>query len=296
MSMTSATAPAPATYDVKGKHVFLTGGGRGFGRSVVDALLAKGSKVVFCDIIEENGRAAESDFQKTYGKDVVTFLPCDVKNDQQFKEVWKKAVEILGNIDVCINNAAIVNETHYETSILVNLGGTIRGSVLAYEHMRTDRGGRGGVILNVASNGGIRHNCAGIPAYASTKHGIVGYTLSWASDPHTPERGVRWCTFCPESIETPIIRMVPEQVTLPFDEWQGYVNALARQPADQVAQGLMALLEDGNSNGHALRVYKDKGEIIYHTMANNSPDNFALCALVDVSRRVVPPYVPKSQH
>ncbi|KAK7465159.1 hypothetical protein BaRGS_00037662, partial [Batillaria attramentaria] len=87
--------------DLSGKGVFLTGGARGLGRGMTEALLSKGAK--------------------------------------------------FGAVDICINNAGIIDERVWEKMFAVNTVAQIRGSQLALDHMRRDRGGRGGLIINTVS-------------------------------------------------------------------------------------------------------------------------------------------------
>nr|KAG5689895.1 hypothetical protein BaRGS_023643 [Batillaria attramentaria] len=92
---------------------------------------------------------------------------------------FQAAVTKFGAVDICVNNAGIVHETLWEKMIAVNMTAVIRGSQLALEHMRRDRGGRGGIIVNTASIAGLGPYSS-IPVYAATKHAVVGFTTSWA--------------------------------------------------------------------------------------------------------------------
>ncbi|XP_025078193.1 15-hydroxyprostaglandin dehydrogenase [NAD(+)]-like [Pomacea canaliculata] len=88
--------------------------------------------------------------------------------------------------------------------LAVNTGAYIRGSLLALEHMRRDRGGRGGVIINVASLAGLYVSSFN-PGYCASKHAVVGFTTSWAMSPDQKDHGVRWCCLCPDAIQTSMI-------------------------------------------------------------------------------------------
>nr|KAG5693340.1 hypothetical protein BaRGS_017633 [Batillaria attramentaria] len=107
-------------------------------------------KVFFCDIIEDLGKATATELQKKYG-DRVSFRLCDVSDSKDLTDAFEAAVSTFGAVDICVNNAGIANEGIWDKMIAINQVGEIRGSLLAYEHMRRDKGGRGGVIINVAS-------------------------------------------------------------------------------------------------------------------------------------------------
>ena len=56
--------------------------------------------------------------------------------------------------------------------------GMIRGTLLALRFMGKDRGGRGGVVVNMGSNVSLRPYVS-VPIYTATKHAIVGFTRSY---------------------------------------------------------------------------------------------------------------------
>ncbi|KAK7478672.1 hypothetical protein BaRGS_00030057, partial [Batillaria attramentaria] len=189
--------------DLEGKGVFLTGGGRGVGRAMVEALLDKGARVLFCEINEDTGRATVTELQATYG-DRVLFKLCDVSDSKQLTEAFQAAVSAFGAVDICVNNAAIANESSWEAMIAVNQTAQIRGSLLAYEHMRRDKGGRGGVIINVASMSGLFYASFRDPVYTATKHAMVAFTSCMGENPENSSRGVRWGCLCTMAVDTPL--------------------------------------------------------------------------------------------
>ncbi|GLH15441.1 15-hydroxyprostaglandin dehydrogenase [NAD+] [Gryllus bimaculatus] len=58
-------------------------------------------------------------------------------------------------IDIVVNGAGVFDDLHWEREIDISLKGVIRGSLLAWKHLGKDEGGRGGVVLNIASVLGI---------------------------------------------------------------------------------------------------------------------------------------------
>ncbi|XP_046568434.1 15-hydroxyprostaglandin dehydrogenase [NAD(+)]-like [Haliotis rubra] len=110
---------------LKDKVVFITGGAQGFGRGVAEAVLKKGGK-------------------------------CDVTNVAEFEDAFKAAVSKFGHVDVMCNNAGILDERIWEKELEINFTAVVRGTMMALNHMRKDKGGRGGVIINTASTAGMR--------------------------------------------------------------------------------------------------------------------------------------------
>ncbi|XP_076451652.1 15-hydroxyprostaglandin dehydrogenase [NAD(+)]-like [Babylonia areolata] len=211
--------------DLSGRGVFLTGGAQGIGRCVTAALLEKGAKVLFCDINAEVGKATEEELQKQHGADNVAFVQCDVTDADQLKAAFESAVSKFGAVEICANNAGILDERIWEKMLTVNTTAQIRGSQLAFEHMRRDKGGRGGVIINTASAAGLSR-FYWFPVYVASKHAVVGYTTSCAADPDMPALGVRWCCLCPKVINTPMMD-VKEGSVKNFQEVRDVVNLIS---------------------------------------------------------------------
>ncbi|KAK7465891.1 hypothetical protein BaRGS_00037543 [Batillaria attramentaria] len=155
--------------ELYGKGVFLTGGARGLGRGMTEALLSKGAKVLFCDILTDAGKSAEAELQAKYGADNVIFRRTD-----------------FGAVDICVNNAGIMDERVLERMVAVNMVAKIRGSQLALDHMRRDRGGRGGLIINMVSTTG--------------------------KNPKMAEMGVTWRALCPYIVLTDLITVEDDQI------------------------------------------------------------------------------------
>uniref|UniRef100_A0A2C9LSE7 15-hydroxyprostaglandin dehydrogenase [NAD(+)] n=1 Tax=Biomphalaria glabrata TaxID=6526 RepID=A0A2C9LSE7_BIOGL len=134
---------------------FITGAAQGLGKAFTEALLKKGARVCFTDIQGEKGQKVESDFKGKYGQKNVLFLTCDVSSSQNLKNCFQRAVSTFGGVDIMVNNAGIVDEENWKNMININLVGALEGSMLAIEHMRTDKGGKGGKIINIASTAGL---------------------------------------------------------------------------------------------------------------------------------------------
>src|SRR5450432_3623207 len=93
--------PAPfATYpSLKGRTVFVSGGGSGIGASIVEHFAEQGSKVAFVDIDEAASNALA-------GKTGALFLKCDIRDVKAYQAAIAEAASKLGSITVLVNNAA----------------------------------------------------------------------------------------------------------------------------------------------------------------------------------------------
>uniref|UniRef100_A0A3Q2W9B2 15-hydroxyprostaglandin dehydrogenase [NAD(+)]-like n=1 Tax=Haplochromis burtoni TaxID=8153 RepID=A0A3Q2W9B2_HAPBU len=178
---------------LNGKTAVVTGAAMGIGRSIAELLLQNGAKVVF-----EIRYSCASHFE-------VTVIPV------VSQAAFQKTVETFGGIDILVNNAGIFNEITWEKTIGINLGGCIRGSYLVIEHMNKLTGGRGGVIINVASMAGIGLlSCC--PVYTATKHAVVGFTRAFAAASVASGYGIRMNALCPGFVQTDLFSSIKSKL------------------------------------------------------------------------------------
>ncbi|BFZ06973.1 hypothetical protein BsWGS_10011 [Bradybaena similaris] len=169
--------------DLSGKTAFITGGAQGLGKAYTEALLEKGAQVFFGDVNSSVGAETLKELQEKFGPKNVRFSAFDVTNHQQFKDAFAQAVTEFGHVDVLVNNAGIMNEARWELMIAINFTSMVYGTQLAFEHMRTDKGGKGGRIINISSVTGLKDTPA-VPVYCGTKHAVRSYTSSLAMQPN----------------------------------------------------------------------------------------------------------------
>jgi short-subunit dehydrogenase len=181
--------------EIRDAHVLLTGGSRGLGPFMARALLGHGARVTL------NARS-ESDLEKTrgaIGTDRVAIAPGDVSVPADREAIVAAAENAFGPIDILVNNAGIESvlpfeefrDDEIERVISVNLQAPILLTRLVIPGM-LQRGQ--GHIVNISSLSGK----TGPPyhtIYASTKHGLVGFTLSLRSE--LKGSGVSASVICP---------------------------------------------------------------------------------------------------
>jgi 3-oxoacyl-[acyl-carrier protein] reductase len=166
------------TLDLEGKTALVTGGGKGIGRAISQALAAMGAKVVV------NYRSDRAAAEETAGS-----LPgavahqADVGDPAQVEAM----VKAIGRIDVLVNNAGAVRDklliqmspADWEEIIrtdLMSAFATTRAAIMS--GMMRARWGR---IVNITSIVGITGN-AGQTNYAAAKAGLIGFTKSVARE------------------------------------------------------------------------------------------------------------------
>lgn len=165
--------------DIPGKTAIITGGTRGIGRAIAEALVEAGANVVVSarKVNEvEDTVAALSDI----GDGRAAGAVCDVRNYEEVKALHDFAVETFGGIDVLVNNAGIGIFSSVETMepedfravLETNLFGVYYCCHEAIPHMKA-RGG--GYIINISSLAGTNPHPQ-MAAYNASKFGLNGFS------------------------------------------------------------------------------------------------------------------------
>ncbi|NDR55131.1 SDR family NAD(P)-dependent oxidoreductase [Aliiruegeria sabulilitoris] len=156
---------------LRGKVALVTGGSRGIGRAIAEALTAAGSRVAIC----HSDDPASVTFPVAYS--------ADVSSEVEVISLFDRVTEELGTPEIVVNNAGILHEAPLTETTLADFDRVIavnlRGSFLvARESARRMESGR---ILNIASDLGLlgRENMA---AYSASKGGIIALTRSMARE------------------------------------------------------------------------------------------------------------------
>jgi len=92
---------------LRGETIIVTGAGGGIGYEAARALLWLGANVVIAEINQPNGRKAEVELEKEFGKDRVLLVTTDVGDEASVKELYKLSVLAFGKVDAVINNATV---------------------------------------------------------------------------------------------------------------------------------------------------------------------------------------------
>ncbi|XP_054716615.1 15-hydroxyprostaglandin dehydrogenase [NAD(+)]-like [Uloborus diversus] len=231
----------------------VTGAAQGLGAAITRALLRQGYKVCVTDVQETKGKSFVQELQKEFGPGAVIFSLCDVTKEEDLKRTFDLTVGTFKTVNLLVNNAGIVWEQNPRKTIDVNLMGPIFGCQLALKYMGKTNGGKGGVVINIASTGGFLP-AAALPCYHASKHAIIGLTRSYGLPYHLERDGVLFGAVCPHFIDTDILRN-PKTLVEGLDV---VTNNQSMMSPDYVAQGVLKILEDRISGG-TLVVSKEKG-------------------------------------
>ncbi|XP_033754831.1 15-hydroxyprostaglandin dehydrogenase [NAD(+)]-like [Pecten maximus] len=253
---------------IQGKVALVTGAAQGLGYAFVRALLDKGAKICFCDINTNQGEATLRELSEKYGADNVMFRRCDVTVQEEMEELFKATKDRYGRIDIVCNNAGMGGETYpqWEKVVDVNIKGMTRGSFIAFEYLRNDKGGNGGVIVNISSAAGLSVNPMS-PVYCATKSAIIALSRSLAVNEEVQKCGIRVNTLCPSFADTDLVRQIAPFSLHEDDQTKSentakvtkFLSAHGIMTTETVAASFIELVTDETKNGAVLRVSKGKG-------------------------------------
>jgi NAD(P)-dependent dehydrogenase (short-subunit alcohol dehydrogenase family) len=185
-----------------GKVVVITGGARGLGRGLSEAVARGGAKLVVGDIDFAAASALCDELSRAGGS--ATALAVDVTDAASVERLVAHAVALHGRIDYMINNAGIaaggefqdVSADTIRRVVEIDLLGAAYGTLAAYRQMVRQRGGH---IVNIASMLGLFPNPLAA-AYVAAKHGLAGLTQSVSSE--AGAYGISLTLVCPGYIAT----------------------------------------------------------------------------------------------
>ncbi len=162
------------------KVAVVTGGTRGIGRAIVEALSADGARVALTYAHNRSLADEIADGEKIFA------FEADAADSKRAAEVIKEIRASLGRIDILVNNAGItrdkllvrMSEADWDTVIDTNLKGVYNFTRPAATAMLKQRSG---TILNVSSVSGL----VGLPGqtnYSASKAGMIGFTKALAKE------------------------------------------------------------------------------------------------------------------
>jgi SDR family mycofactocin-dependent oxidoreductase len=204
---------------LEGRVAFITGIGRGLGRSHAVRLAAEGADIIGVDICRNFDSvsypmASEEDLAETVqqiealGRRVIARV-ADVRDAAALRRAVQEGVEQFGRLDFAVVNAGISTaqfriatpeeeEQAWNDVIAVNLTGAWNSAQAAIPYMVA--GGRGGAIVFIGSTAGLRGMGAG--GYTAAKHGVVGIMRGLANE--LAEDNIRVNVIHPTGVNTPM--------------------------------------------------------------------------------------------
>ncbi|XP_077925574.1 15-hydroxyprostaglandin dehydrogenase [NAD(+)] isoform X2 [Halichoerus grypus] len=240
---------------VNGKVALVTGAAQGIGRAFAEALLHKGAKVALVDWNLEAGVKCKAALDEQFEPQKTFFIQCDVADQEQLRDTFRKVVDHFGRLDILVNNAGVNNEKNWEKTVQINLVSVISGTYLGLDYMSKQNGGEGGIIINMSS-------------LAESTFGTVCGSFSNHADEtmaaNLMNSGVRLNAICPGFVNTPILESIEKEENMgQYIEYKDHIKDMMKfygiLDPSMIASGLITLIEDDALNGAIMKITTSKG-------------------------------------
>jgi 3-hydroxybutyrate dehydrogenase len=191
--------------DLTGRVALVTGGSRGIGRAIAEAVLDEGAQVAITGTTADKGARAIAEMARP---DDTLFIRADAKVREDCERAIDETIERFGKVDILVNNAggaanhapvADLTDESLEDALRWNLWSTFWSSRKVVKPMIERGWGR---IINMSSVEG-KVGKPGIAVYVTAKHAVNGLTKAMALEVGTT--GVTVNALCPGAIETDVM-------------------------------------------------------------------------------------------
>jgi NAD(P)-dependent dehydrogenase (short-subunit alcohol dehydrogenase family) len=188
-----------------GKVAVITGAASGMGKAIAELYAVEGARVVVSDLRVEAAQAVVANIESKGGTAIA--VAANVAKEEDVQGLINTAVEKFGTVDILVNNAGIMDNFMSAASLTDELWDRVF-AINTTGPMRTTRKvlpifmeKKSGVIVNIASAGGLQGSRAGA-AYTASKHAVVGFTknVGFQYAPH----GIRCNAIAPGGVNTNI--------------------------------------------------------------------------------------------
>ncbi len=195
---------------LENKVAVITGGAGSIGKITAKLFLEEGAKVMLVDLTEEALKKAVQELNS----DHVKYCMADVSKAVEVENYLSETVKLFGKIDVFFNNAGIEGvvsplidypEEVFDKVISVNVKGIWLGNKYALPKMKD-----GGSIIMTSSVAGLL-GFAGLSAYATSKHAVVGIMRTTAIE--AAPRKIRVNSVHPAPVNNRMMRSIEESAS-----------------------------------------------------------------------------------
>ena len=203
--------------DMQGRTAVVTGGSKGIGHAIADALAAAGCNVMISARNEEEVQRAARDLSER-NPGTVAGIACDVRDHDSVRRMIAATVEQFGGLQVLVNNAGVgrfapmgeLTPDDWQQVMRTNVDGVYYCCHEAIPHLRKNDSSW---IINIASLAG-KNPFAGGAAYNASKFALVGFSEALMLD--VRELGIRVNYIMPGSVATGFNDHAPG----PQDAWK----------------------------------------------------------------------------
>jgi meso-butanediol dehydrogenase/(S,S)-butanediol dehydrogenase/diacetyl reductase len=245
MNVQSATREAVDAGDLDGRVAVVTGGARGIGRAIVDALATRGAEVVIADLDPDMAGDEEA-------------VRVDVTDEGSVRNLVRDVIERHGQLDILVNNAGVsrsvpfvdIDEAEWDRVFDVNVKGVYLACRAVAPHMMHRRSGK---IVNISSMVGKE----AIPLfvhYSASKFAVIGLTQGLAKEMAPYDVNVN--AVCPGVVRTPLWEPLLDQLSATkgitrdeaFDEFVSGIPLGRPQEPEDIGEVVAFLASDRARN------------------------------------------------
>lgn len=195
--------------ELTGQVALVTGGSRGIGLAISQALAEGGARIA---VVARNGERAQSVAAELPGEGHAGFA-ADVADSASVNELISRVNDEVGAPDIVVNNAGVTRDNilmrlkdeDWDAVVDTNLRGAFNVMRAVTRGMMKKRAGR---IINISSVVGLSGN-KGQTNYAASKAGLVGLTKAAAKE--LASRDILVNVVAPGYIETDMTAELPEE-------------------------------------------------------------------------------------
>jgi 3-oxoacyl-[acyl-carrier protein] reductase len=210
------------------KSALITGGTKGIGFGIAEALIKEGVNVAITGRDESVGKKAVADLAKG-GKGKALFIAADVRDYKSQQDAVAKVVSEWGGLDVLVANAGVghfasiedLTIDQWKETIDINLTGVFLSVKSSLEALKKSKG----YLITISSLAGTNFFERG-SAYNASKFGLTGFTQAAMLD--LRKFGIKVTTIMPGSVATEFNNHKPGE----GDSWKIQIEDLGQMVVD----------------------------------------------------------------
>ncbi|HMJ68404.1 MAG TPA: SDR family oxidoreductase [Cyclobacteriaceae bacterium] len=210
------------------KTALVTGGTKGIGYGIAEALLKEGVNVAITGRDEASGKTAVAGLAKP-GSARALFIKADVRDLKSQQDAVSKVIAEFGGLDVLVANAGVghfapiedLTVEKWKETIDTNLTGVFYSIKSSLDALKKSKG----YIITISSLAGTNF-FAGAGAYNASKFGLTGFTQAVMLD--LRKDGIKVTTIMPGSVATEFNNHDPG----PEDAWKIQIEDLGQMVVD----------------------------------------------------------------
>jgi NAD(P)-dependent dehydrogenase (short-subunit alcohol dehydrogenase family) len=222
--------------NLTGRTAVVTGGSRGIGYAIADALAGAGANVAIGARTAEDVARAAGELEVKHGSGRCIGVRCDVRSQEDCEALVERAADTFGSLDILVNNAGFgrfapvldMSADDWRAVIETNLNSLFYCSHAALPHLKQSGAGW---IINIGSLAG-KNAFPGGAAYNASKFGLIGFSEALMQE--VRHDNVRVSYVMPGSVATDFSH--PGGVDRREDEWK-----IAAEDVAQIVVDLLAM-------------------------------------------------------